>query len=214
MSRDNAALSIDIAVLRIVIMFRFIARLTMHPYLPPQAINKVALSSSCVPASIDTLSVSAGLSVFSDNNDAKFFGIACANPSQGPRRPTYRSLIQGERGTGKELVAHAIHELSARAAGPLVSMSCANFTEGLIDTQLFGYEEGAFTGAHRRTKGKVELAHGGTLFLDEVGELSLAAQAKLLRVLETREVDRASAVSSRLFPTFAWSPPVIRTWKD
>ncbi len=99
-------------------------------------------------------------------------------------------LIHGESGTGKELVAEAIHRLSRRAKGPFVTMNCASLPESLIETELFGYKKGAFTGAGTDHAGKFELADGGTLFLDEIGELSLAAQAKLLRVLEKREIDR------------------------
>jgi transcriptional regulator with PAS, ATPase and Fis domain len=98
-------------------------------------------------------------------------------------------MIRGERGTGKELVAREIHLKSTRSDGPFVGVNCAVLPENLVDTELFGCEKGAFTGAEFR-KGRFEQANNGTLFLDEVGELSLMAQAKLLRVLETREVDR------------------------
>jgi transcriptional regulator with PAS, ATPase and Fis domain len=98
-------------------------------------------------------------------------------------------MIRGERGTGKELVAQEIHLRSDRASGPFISVNCAGLQDSLIESELFGCEKGAFTGAVFR-KGKFELAHGGTLFLDEVAELSMIAQPKLLRVLSTREVDR------------------------
>ena len=94
-------------------------------------------------------------------------------------------LILGETGTGKELVARALHEASAREEGPFVAVDCAGMTETLFESELFGYEKGAFTGATHRKQGLVEAAAGGTLFLDEIGELPLTLQIKLLRLLET-----------------------------
>ena len=99
-------------------------------------------------------------------------------------------LIRGESGTGKELIAQAIHYNSLRAKRPFVKVSCAALPDSLIESELFGYEKGAFTGAHATKKGRFELADGGTLFLDEIGELNLATQVKLLRVLQAREYER------------------------
>jgi len=105
-------------------------------------------------------------------------------PSQG------RVLITGENGSGKELIAHAIHTLSKRADGPFIKLNCAAIPKDLVESEIFGYERGAFTSAVQAKKGRLELADGGTLFLDEIGDLSLEAQAKLLRVIETGEFER------------------------
>jgi Nif-specific regulatory protein len=99
-------------------------------------------------------------------------------------------LIRGESGTGKEMIAHAIHSNSPRAKKPLVAVSCAALPESLIESELFGYEKGAFTGAQGMKKGRFEMAEGGTLFLDEIGDLNPATQVKLLRVLQAREFER------------------------
>jgi len=110
--------------------------------------------------------------------------IATAAPTTG------RVLVHGENGSGKELVARAIHAGSARRAGPFVEVNCAAIPEELIESELFGHEKGAFTGAHARRRGKFELADGGTLFLDEIGDMSLKTQAKVLRALEERAFER------------------------
>ena len=99
-------------------------------------------------------------------------------------------LIQGEPGTGKELIAHAIHYNSARAKKPFINVSCAAFPDSLIESELFGYEGEAFSGATARKQGRVELADGGTLFLDEIGDINPSTQLKLLRVLQAREFER------------------------
>lgn len=106
-------------------------------------------------------------------------------------------LLTGESGTGKELVAQAIHRHSLRGAGPLVSVNCAAIPEGLLETELFGHERGAFTGALLSKPGRFELAEGGTLFLDEIGELSSNLQGKLLRVLQNKVFDRLGSQTPR-----------------
>ena len=121
--------------------------------------------------------------------------------TSGPMRQVYEQvsqvartnttvLLRGESGTGKELIAHAIHYNSSRAKKPFIKVSCAALPHDLIESELFGYEKGAFTGAQTTKKGRFELADGGTLFLDEIGELNLATQIKLLRVLQEREFER------------------------
>jgi Nif-specific regulatory protein len=99
-------------------------------------------------------------------------------------------LVRGESGTGKELIANAIHYNSPRANGPFIKLNCAALPDNLLESELFGHEKGAFTGAVSQRKGRFEQAHGGTLFLDEIGEISPAFQAKLLRVLQEGEFER------------------------
>ncbi len=107
-----------------------------------------------------------------------------------------RVLITGESGTGKELIARAVHQQSTRAAGPFVKVNCAAIPQELIESELFGYEKGAFTGADKRKAGQFELADGGTLFLDEIGDMSLNAQVKVLRVLQFGELTRVGGQST------------------
>jgi Nif-specific regulatory protein len=135
------------------------------------------------------------------------YGFANLVGSSGPLRQIFEQvtqvagtsttvLIRGESGTGKELIAHAIHYSSLRAKKPFVKVSCAALPDSLIESELFGYEKGAFTGAEARKKGRFELADGGTLFLDEIGDINLATQVKLLRVLQEREFERVGGTET------------------
>jgi Nif-specific regulatory protein len=125
----------------------------------------------------------------------------------GPMRQVYEQiaqvahtnttvLIRGESGTGKELIAHAIHYNSPRDQKPFIKVNCAALPETLIESELFGYEKGAFTGANTLKKGRFELAEGGTLFLDEIGDINLATQIKLLRVLQEKEFERLGGTTT------------------
>ncbi len=106
-------------------------------------------------------------------------------------------VILGENGTGKELIAQAIHKNSRRADKPFVAINCSAIPKDLLESELFGYESGAFTGANKTKEGKFELASGGTIFLDEIGEMSVNLQAKLLRVLQTQEIERLGSVKTK-----------------
>jgi two-component system nitrogen regulation response regulator NtrX len=108
-------------------------------------------------------------------------------------------LIMGENGTGKELVARSIHRQSRRAAKPFVEVNCAAIPEDLIESELFGHEKGAFTGATMKKRGKFDLAHEGTIFLDQVADMSLKAQAKILRILQEKKFERVGG--TKLIPT-------------
>nr|WP_287410754.1 sigma-54 dependent transcriptional regulator [Pseudodesulfovibrio sp.] len=134
----------------------------------------------------------------SPGGEVHFCGIVGSHPSMqriyslienaGPSDATV--LIQGESGTGKELVAHALHEKSLRASKPFVVINCAAYPETLIESELFGYEKGSFTGAIKTKKGRFEQAEGGTVFLDEIGEIPHSTQVKLLRVLQDHQFER------------------------
>src|SRR6266540_1789670 len=115
---------------------------------------------------------------------------ACLNRARLASRTDLPVLILGESGAGKTILARAIHNSSMRRTRPFVAFNGAALSETLLDSQLFGHERGAFTGAHHRVKGKFELADGGTLFLDEVADLSPVAQSKILRAVETGEFER------------------------
>jgi two-component system NtrC family response regulator len=100
------------------------------------------------------------------------------------------TLLLGESGTGKEVLARAIHQQSPRKDKPFIAINCASIPENLLESELFGFEKGAFTGAHKTTEGKIECAHGGTLFLDEIGDMPYPLQAKILRFLQEKVVER------------------------
>ena len=139
-----------------------------------------------------------------DGHDTALDGIIGASDSihavcrlvekVGPSEAT--SLVLGESGTGKELIAKALHRLSSRKNRPFVALNCAAIPDNLLESELFGYEKGAFTGAVSQTKGKIETASGGTLFLDEIGDMPLSLQAKMLRFLQERVIERLGGRAS------------------
>ncbi len=121
-------------------------------------------------------------------NSSKMFGICRMIEKIAPA--DFSVLLLGDSGTGKELMARAVHRLSPRREGPFIAINCAAIPDALLESELFGHEKGAFTGAVRQTKGKIELASRGTLFLDEIGDMPMALQAKLLRFIQERVIER------------------------
>ncbi len=141
-----------------------------------------------LPAGTESASVRAKALVFEDpSSRALLERLELVAPSEAT------VLVTGETGTGKEIVARQLHELSRRAAGPFIAVNCGAFAENLVESELFGHEKGAFTGATLAKAGWFEAAHGGTLFLDEIGDLPLPLQVKLLRVLQEGEVVRVGS---------------------
>ena len=163
-----------------------------------EAMKEGAVEYLLKPFSFDTLSASVGSVMERYTGDREII-------TQSPRmerlismatevsRTDTTVLVTGESGTGKELIARLIHRMSPRHDRPFVAVNCAAIPETLMESELFGFEKGAFTGAIERKQGKFELADGGTLLLDEIGEMPMTLQAKLLRVLQEREVDRVGA---------------------
>ena len=146
--------------------------------------SKLARHSQRLERQLSTSGVLGGL----DAHSAAMRHVFALIEQAAPTKATI--LIGGETGTGKEVAARAIHELSPRRAGPFLAMNCAALPDTLIESELFGHEKGAFTGAAERRAGYFELASGGTLLLDEIGEMPIGTQAKLLRVLEERKIRR------------------------
>src|SRR4051812_31770352 len=151
----------------------------------PGSVTRASMSVLTLPSSAISPPWRAKAMVFEDPRSA---ALRARIERLAPSEATV--LVIGETGTGKEIVARHIHALSRRADRPFLAVNCGAFAESLIESELFGHERGAFTGAVADKRGWFEAAHGGTLFLDEVGDLSPGAQAKLLRVLQEREVVR------------------------
>jgi DNA-binding NtrC family response regulator len=149
--------------------------------------NRLVNKSKRLERELSSHGVVGGLTGSSAGMQEVFFFISLAAPTKA------NVLLTGESGTGKELVARAIHDLSPRCDGPFIALNCAALPESLIESELFGHEKGAFTGALMRREGCFELADRGTLLLDEIGDMPLALQAKMLRVLEDRRVRRLGA---------------------
>jgi transcriptional regulator with GAF, ATPase, and Fis domain len=165
----------------------------------PEVLSAIAtLASAAIEGARDIAGLAARNAVLEAEIEERPAGIVGRGPAVArlleiiarvaPQEATV--LILGESGTGKELAARAIHAHSPRHAGPFVAINCAALTESLLESELFGHEKGAFTGAAAQKKGKLELAQGGTAFLDEIGEMAPVMQAKLLRVLQEREFER------------------------
>jgi two-component system, NtrC family, response regulator AtoC len=154
-------------------------------------LDKVLRASAPARERVPDLPSGAGALIGSSNAMAEVYGLV---RQAAPTLSTV--LVLGESGTGKELVARAIHEHSPRARRPFVKVHCAALPDNLLESELFGYEKGAFTGAATRKPGRVEIAEGGTLFLDEIGDITPAMQVKLLRVLQDREYERLGGTAT------------------
>src|SRR6185369_12850 len=152
-----------------------------------QALEKANLlaENRALKAQLAGLGVPSGALI---GNAPAFRAVVDALRQAAPTSATV--LLGGDSGTGKELAARMLHDLSPRGAGPFVPINCASIPETILESELFGYEKGAFTGAASRKEGRFERAHGGTLFLDEVGEMTPSVQVKLLRVLQDGVVER------------------------
>jgi DNA-binding NtrC family response regulator len=163
--------------------------------------RRAALTAGAEPAGVGP---AASIAAVGRGGEAGGVRLTWGAPSMAPvveaidrvARTAATVLLQGESGTGKEVAARALHAKSPRAAAPFVAINCAVLAESLLESELFGHEKGAFTGAHALRRGRVELADGGTFFLDAVGELRPALQAKLLRVLEERRYERVGSSTS------------------